>query len=378
MLLRITQKSPLHHYLEKNEKYFLDNYLDPSYNAQQYKGKLNPYYLNYGIKEPMLESAYYSDRSGIKSNLYMSRGLAFGVIYPYLARVEFIPAYADKNMEGRMLDIKNVQKDTDVLLAQSVVYNMNGVFFNADDKEISKDEAIRIICNYRDDLILKPSIGTYGGQGVKKLYNKGEGYDRTMVANLLEEYQQDFVFQEVVIQHPDLAKFNPTSVNTIRVVTYRNPRKERKVLYTLIRFGGKGSINDNASSGGGLCAINKETGELKDRIKHIYRVTKKDIIDDSIPNKIPYFDKIITAALRLHGQFPHFDICGWDFTVTEDGHPVLIEYNIRPGHGLQEGVGPLFTQEDMDEIMQGVSKRTERYEIREVIDFTNKPGFGIH
>lgn len=52
-LLQITQPTPLQNYLKSNERYFIDNYLDPNFNANQYRGKLNPYYVKYGIKEPI-------------------------------------------------------------------------------------------------------------------------------------------------------------------------------------------------------------------------------------------------------------------------------------------------------------------------------------
>lgn len=375
-LLHITQPSPLQNHLEQGSSYFFNNYMDPAFEYNKYQKQWNPYYLKYGIKEPMTETMYYSQKSGIESNLYMSRGMAFNVIYPYLTRISYIPAYADKNMEAKLLDIKKVQQDTDVMIPTPIIYNMSGIYFDADDNEISEEQAIAIVMSYNADMIIKPSSGTYGGQGVKKVYYKN-GYSHEVVKELFTEYKQEFVIQELIEQHPDLAAFNPTSVNTVRIVTFRNSNKERRVLFSLLRFGGKGAINDNVCSGGGFCMLNKDSGCLTDRVKHVYHTLQKPLIDDSLPNKVPYYDKMVKAALRLHGQLPHFDICGWDFTVTPDGHPVMVEYNIRPGHGLQEGVGPFFTKDEMDEIMSHIKTRKEFYTIKGNIHYSDRPTFGF-
>lgn len=375
-LLHITQPSPLQNYLDISEYYFFDNYMDPAFNYQKYQKQWNPYFLKYGIKERRTEGVYYGLKSGHESDLYMSRGLAFNVIYPYLARINYIPAYADKNMEARLLDIAKVQKEVEIQLPNAIIYNMSGVYYDSHDNEITKSEAINILTSYKKDMIVKPSSGTYGGDGVRKLYIK-EGYSEEFINKILKEYNQEFVFQEVIKQHPDFAAFNPSSVNTVRIVTFRNAKKERRVLFSIMRFGGKDSIKDNICSGGGYCVLDKDSGKLIDRRKIQYYTLEKPLIDSSLPNSIPYYDKIKKAALRLHGQFPHFDICGWDFTITPDGIPVLIEYNIRPGHGLQEGVGPFFTKEEMNEIMSNVKNRKEFYSLKGNIVYPDKPGYGF-
>ncbi len=43
---------------------------------------------------------------------------------------------------------------------------------------------------------------------------------------------------------------------------------------------------------------------------------------------IPDFDKIIDTAIAVHEGLHHFDLIGCDFTVDQQGEPVLIEYNV--------------------------------------------------
>lgn len=53
-------------------------------------------------------------------------------------------------------------------------------------------------------------------------------------------------------------------------------------------------------------------------------VVYKDVKLDLVP-------KVIAAAHRMHGSAPQLGVVNWDFTLDEDGEPVLIEANIMGG-----------------------------------------------
>lgn len=358
---------------EKALNYLVEHELPENYDINANKNNYSPYFMKWGLKVPMVAADYFGKMSGIESDTYFGRDISFNYIYPYLVRYEFCPAYADKNIETRILNIKELQKKVDILVPKSLVYNMNGIFFDSQDEEISKAEAAKLLVKYQQDMIMKPSLGTFGGVGVIKI-NKTDNYTEQDYLKLFDEYKKDFVIQEVVVQHPALASFNKSSVNTMRIVTYRRPNKERKVLYAIIRFGGKGAIKDNVCAGGGFSVLNMD-GTLKDRKIHIYKTYTCEKLDDSVVNQIPYFDKVLESALALHGQMPHFDIMGWDFAITPEGHPVLIEYNIRPGYGLQTGIGPMFSKEELDEIMPHVIKNRKTFVVKPYVHFEDKPDF---
>jgi len=57
--------------------------------------------------------------------------------------------------------------------------------------------------------------------------------------------------------------------------------------------------------------------------------------------RIPAFDKIIDIVKREHVRLPHFRLIGWDFTVSPEEEPILIEYNVCPGAN-QMTCGPTF------------------------------------
>ncbi len=371
-LYKISKGSVEEHFTEKSLKYVADHELPPDVDYSPYEHQYSSYFKKWGLKVPMVVSEYCSRMSGIKSDTYLPRDLSFNYIYPYLVRYDFCPAYADKNIEARVLNIKKVQEKVDVQIPHSVIYNMNGIFFNDSDEEITAEQAAETLTTFNKDTIMKPSLGTFGGVGVIKLDHNNLNKEKYL--KLFKEYKKDFVIQEIVKQHPALASFNESSVNTMRIVTYRKPNKERKILYAIIRYGGKGEYRDNVCAGGGFSVLNLD-GTLKDRVIHIYETTALDKLPDSAVNEIPCFDKVLKAALALHEQLPHFDIMGWDFALTPDGHPVLIEYNIRPGYGIQSGVGPMFSEEELDEIMPHVMNHRKTFVVKPYVHFSEKPDF---
>ena len=58
---------------------------------------------------------------------------------------------------------------------------------------------------------------------------------------------------------------------------------------------------------------------------------------------IPGTDRVIETAKQLHPRVGHFKWIGWDFTLDQDGDPLLIEFNTAPGDHAQRVCGrPLF------------------------------------
>lgn len=355
-------------YQHFDTRMFLTNEMCKDFDWKKYVNTKNPYFKKWGFDVSQLDAEYYSRVSGIKADYYVTRSMAVHYIYPYLDRYDFVPAYMDKNMQKRLLGLPDDKLG--VQMPEEVVYNANRVFFNGEGKELTRDEAIETLIAYGKDTILKPSVETFGGRGVIKVSGESKRQDYEA---LFDQYHYDFTVQKLVEQHPVMAQFNPTSVNTVRVVTYRDFEGKRKVLYSCMRFGGEGSVMDNVCSGGGYTGVNVETGKLLDRKRYSYFVMDVPILPDSVPNEIPYWNKIKAAALALHGRLPQLGIVGWDFTLTPDDIPVLIEFNPRPGVGLQQAVGPMFTREELDEIMKHVSKVKAEYRPLGVLQFKDFP-----
>lgn len=344
------------------------NELSPSFPWQKYVNKKNQYFKKLGFDVSKLDAVYYGTVSGITADHYVTRSMAVHYIYPYLDRYDFVPAYMDKNTQKVLLQLPD--PCIDVLTTEDIVLNSNGVFFDGVGNEVTKNDAIVLLSEYGKDAIIKPSVETYGGHGVC-LVKAGMGKEE--LSALFDEYRYDFTIQKLVEQHETMSKFNPSSVNTIRIVTYRTPSKDRKILYACVRFGGAGSVMDNVCSGGGFTGVDIDTGKLINRKRYSYLTTDIPFLPDSVPNQIPCWDKIKDVALALHGRLPQMDIIGWDFAVSPESKPVLIEFNPRPGVGLQIAVGPMFSKEDLDELMSHVSKVKNEIVPLGVLYFTDRP-----
>lgn len=344
------------------------NEMSSDFPWKKYEKQKNLYFKKWGFDVSQMDAAYYSAVSGVKADHYVTRSMAVHYIYPYLDRYDFVPAYMDKNAQKALLHLPDAS--IDVQTTEDVVCNSNGVFFDGQGREISENDAVEVLVSYGKDTILKPTVETYGGHGVQKV---SAGVTREEIKSLFKKYRYDFTFQKMVEQHEIMARFNPTSVNTIRVVTYRKPNRERKILYACVRFGGEGSVMDNVCSGGGFTGVDIVTGKLKDRRRYCYLTTEIPMLPDAMPNEIPFWNQIKEAALLFHGRLPQLDIIGWDFAVSPEGTPVLIEFNPRPGVGLQVAVGPMFSKEDLDELMEHVSKVKRECVPLGVIQFADRP-----
>ena len=65
--------------------------------------------------------------------------------------------------------------------------------------------------------------------------------DNKSVEEVFDKYGNNFVIEELAKQHPAMASLNPSSLNTIRVITFR---KENEILVCMVicRIGKPGNI----------------------------------------------------------------------------------------------------------------------------------------
>ena len=346
---------------------FFEHIMDPSWNYKPYRHKYNPYFLKYGFKYSIMECEFYKQLTGVESDLYIPQTFFYYYLWPFLNKAGYSQ---DKNMFRRLLDLKNSKMD--VIMPFQVVYNQGGVFYDSDGEACSKEEAVKLVVNYPHDIIVKPTTHTKWGKGVMLLTTEDRNADT--VRHLFDDYKMDFSFEERIIQHSDLATFNPTSLNTIRIVTYRKLNGEIKYLYASLRFGGKGAVVDNVSAGG--CAVALSDDGVVNRTIIKQRSLKFEKLSEDAVDRIPHFQKLKETALYLHTKIPNLNYIGWDMSVTQDGVPVLIEFNTRPSpEGRQTTAGPAFSKEDLDEIMPEIAKWKLSYKCSPMIAFSGRKGY---
>lgn len=201
------------------------------------------------------------------------------------------------------------------------------------DVHTATDEQLAAFCEKHPTFMAKPENGMCG-KGIQKLnfsdFESVEALRKHLVeANLM-------LLEEPVVQHPDLMRLHPNSVNTCRVITIAKDGKTR-VVAAYLRIG-NGKYVDNFNSGGMVVPIEEDRGEIiypaLDKSGNLYE--KHPMTGVSIKGfKIPLWDEVIKLVCEAGQVVPQVGLVGWDVCVTEKG-PLLIEGNEFPGHDIYQ------------------------------------------
>ena len=313
--------------------YFKNHVMAADFNYKAHKKELSPYFEERGFKVSMMFDDYFSRLNGIHSDRYLSMDVYYFYVIPALNRHDFKDAYLDKNIYSELFP--QVQQPV------AIVKNIHGHYYR-NGEEIAQQQAIEAVLGADGELIIQPTVETCNGEGVEQIVDR----DSASLKALFDQYAINFIVQEKVKQHPDLQRVNPTSLNSMRLYTYRRLDGSYEFLYPFahMRFGGKGAIKDNVSQGGGTCLIHDD-GTVDDRV---FRFKSMDVSslkqETGVENLVvPNYEGVIQTLFSLHRRLPYFDFVGWDVTVLPDGNPLLIEFNLVPSvEGPQLMSGPMF------------------------------------
>ncbi|MBA4744730.1 hypothetical protein GO009_14925 [Muricauda sp. TY007] len=301
-------------------------------------------FAKYGFNNISLKwHRYYNGAASYPHIDFIPEHLFYGYIEPALNRVPLHPAWEDKASMEKFVDPN--------LTPNTMLKNCNG-FYYINDEMVSLDEALEY-CSELSQFVIKHSMGTWGGNGVRKIVLDNSNDKKKFLKALFDEYKKDFVVQEILKQSAELSKFNPTSINTIRVMSYLRPSGV-VILSKLLRTGKEGSFTDNTSSGGVAFGVDLE-GKLTDFGIDQFGVKTKSLGDDDRFNGFvfPENEKIVATIEKVHKQMPYFRLVSWDVMVNDKSEIKIIEFNTF-GQGInlhQITNGPLFG-EYFDEIME--------------------------
>ena len=184
-----------------------------------------------------------------------------------------------------------------------------------------------------NEVIIKPSRESKGN-GVQLITVKDGVIDKDgkSIHQLFKDYKKNFLLQNRVHQHKDMAALNPSSLNTLRILSYRSGM-EVLIIYSVIRIGRSGQVIDNQSAGGLSTTISSD-GKLG---KFSFGKVGSDNIEKTDTGirlegyQIPSYEKALDFVKRLHYRLPFYKIIGWDVAIEENGEPILIEFNTKPG-----------------------------------------------
>ncbi len=325
------------------------------------KYEIKKYWANYFPKIDLNYHRYYIDKTGKFDVKFIPDDIFAGYIDPYLNNRQIEPGIADKNYFD--MYFKGLK------MPETYLRIINGTYLDKEYKLIDKSKAIQILLK-KQNFIVKPSMATYGGKGVKIF----KGATKVEIENFLgTETSQNLIFQEIVKQSYDTAFLHPESLNTIRIMTLLIDNKIKILPAIAFRIGRDNSCVDNASFGGIYCKVNKD-GTLSnfayDALGEKYTIHPNGGCFSNV--KIRCLKKIYDLIKEAAQRLPHFRLIGWDIAIDETNNPLIIEANLTmSGLDVIETIsGPLFgeyTDLILDEVFNHPKKPSISMDISQYV-----------
>ena len=171
------------------------------------------------------------------------------------------------------------------------------------------------------DGFAKPTLASGGGRGAF-LINENNTED------VFGKLNKNFVVQKRIIQSPEMASFNPSSVNTEKIVSLMF-NGEVHILSAIMRVGAEEAITDAAASGKGYFFGIRDDGTASGIGMNVFgKKREKDYYGNPIEEKkLSHHKEICDLVKKAHTYFPYFGFMSWDFCVNENNQVMLIEYN---------------------------------------------------
>jgi len=298
---------------------------------------------NYPVNITWLNA--YVNSTKIESPDFVPESIYYTLIEPILNNPQLQLAYADKNF----YDLVFPQN----IFPATVLRNINGGFYanNYSPLNIKTNEDFQAIILRYPALIVKPAIESGGGENVYLFEKSGkemiDNADKVLNIKFLQSHlKENYILQEVLSQHSELSRFNNTSINTIRVLTWLSPVTGKvEILHCILRVGARGQHVDNSRSGGYAIGV-KPDGLLNQFATNKYGKKFTEVNEINLLQKhiLPLFDKIKNKAKEISSKYCHFHLLGLDMMVDENQTIRCIEINIIGNeiNFYQLNNGPLF------------------------------------
>lgn len=225
-----------------------------------------------------------------------------------------------------------------------IVSKINNTLFDMDMNVLNETSALEKIRAVNGEVVIKKESGR-GGKDIDFM-------DSSQISHEMLSRNFDFLVQEVVKQHQDIAAVYPDSVNTLRITTYMEFSSNVRVLYACMRIGSDGRRVDNHSAGGrviffddsGTCVTDAYHGKTMEVETH-HPQTGYQYRNLQISS----LERAKEICIRNHYKYPYLRLIGWDVFIDRENNPRLIEWNGKyPGFWPFEAIiGPLWSLEEI-------------------------------
>ena len=222
----------------------------------------------------------------------------------------FIYEVDDNSTILRLSDKHNMYKSLQEFVRREQLYS----------KEASFEDFVAF-CDRHDFFFTKP-CGNSCGEGIEKISTKTE--DLKKLYQRLN--QEEIVLDSPIIQHHIMSELNQSSVNTLRIFTFRN---KNCIYFTgcALRIGTTGFI-DNYSAGGLVCSVSLRTGKTKEKAENCLgeRFIEHPVSHEKLEGyQVPRWDEVLRYVFEM-AQMYDLNYVAWDIAVEEEGVD-LVEAN---------------------------------------------------
>jgi hypothetical protein len=206
-------------------------------------------------------------------------------------------------------------------------------------------------------VVFKPVTGSRGHGFIKVTLDRDRlrvepGHEQLTVAGLWQRVFSDeggaeYLCQGFIEQHPEAARFNPASLNTVRAWMAQMRPGQWEMYGAVMRIGVGDVPTDNLHTGGIGPRVDIATGTLRpaivrhpERPLYTHHPTTGVALDGA---PVPLWREVEALCLRTCALFPFLRIMAVDVALSVDG-PLVTEVESTPDEhqvGFDRGHGPL-------------------------------------
>ena len=188
----------------------------------------------------------------------------------------------------------------------------------------------------KDYFFAKPYIGE-SGKGIEKIKTADFASTEELWKYVTNPEKNFGLIEEVIVQHPDVARIYPHSLNCLRVVTLVT-NGEAHILYAVFKTGNNGNFVDNLENGGLACHCDLDKGVITGR-GHTSALVNYDCHPATGIKfegyKLPYTKEVQELVKKAALVVPDFGYVGWDVCITPNG-PAIVEGNDFPAYDFPQ------------------------------------------
>ena len=241
------------------------------------------------------------------------------------------------------IDHLNKKEDTHLLRNKWHSYQLLKDIYKRDVLLLESEQdlpAFEAFCHRHPTFVVKP-VGLGQSMGVRKV-EVGEAPNlHTLFNQLFAETEatnshwnsgtdKGVLLEEVIVQHEEMAKYHPASINSVRITTINMGDGDIRMWYPVVRIGVGGNFLCSGAAGSFVAGINMCTGITETPgVDELGKIT--EVHPDTHFNikgiKIPRWRQICDKAIELAERLPTLRYIGWDFVYDKDKDWIIMEGN---------------------------------------------------